>query len=123
MRGSRTKLKQGGKHYVQAYGILRKDTYKARGKQYELLTYRVKETGEYEVHISANGFVGDVFCLSHESNDAGIIVEAAKSDIGKNEDNKYDVFEMVKVKGDQQVIIDKIIDYSRACHNKHNRNP
>ena len=80
--------------------FIRKDMHQTKGKQYELLTYKVMETEEYRIYISADGFgVGDVFCVSQEVLDdykaykgedlINELVAFAKSDIDRNEDNKY----------------------------------
>ncbi len=81
--------------------FIRKDMHQARGKQYELLTYKAMETEEYRIYISADGFgIGDVFCVSHDVLEVykaykgedliNELITVAKSDIDRNEDNKYD---------------------------------
>lgn len=44
---------------------VRKENHRAHGTDYELLIFRVQETGEYRIYVAKGGFgVGDIFTAS-----------------------------------------------------------
>ncbi len=79
---------------------IRKEEHSVRDEVYELLLYRVKETGEVRIYVAKEGFgIGDIYSASQEIihdvkvlNDEDIIehlIRIAKSDIDRNLDDKY----------------------------------
>lgn len=80
--------------------LVKKVSHNARNNDYELLVYKVEETGEYRIYVAKGGFgVGDIFTASQEvvqdaKSTAGIdVVEAlistAIDDINRNEFGLY----------------------------------
>lgn len=83
-------------HMVQ----VRCETHQARNTNYDLLVYRIQETGEYRIYVAKGGFgVGDIFTASQEVvSDAKVtngqnvvdeLIAAAKGDINRNEFGLY----------------------------------
>lgn len=77
-----------------------KQAHRARDTEYEMLVYRVEETGEYRIFISKGGFgVGDVFVASQDvvtdSQQTGRddvvaeLIRIARDDIDRNEFGLY----------------------------------
>lgn len=75
---------------------VRKENHHAHGTDYELLIFRVQETGEYRIYVAKGGFgVGDIFTASQDVvGDAKLqdgtdvveeLIEIAKDDINRNE--------------------------------------
>ncbi|MCG5537374.1 hypothetical protein [Halorhodospira sp. 9622] len=79
---------------------VRKETYRARDTDYELMVFRVQETGEYRIYIAKGGLrIGDIFTANQEVvgdaklQDGTDVVEQligiAKDDINRNEFDLY----------------------------------
>jgi hypothetical protein len=79
---------------------VRKENYHAHDTDYELLIFRVQETGEYQIYVAKGGFgVGDIFTASQDVvGDAKLqdgtdvveqLIEIAKDDINRNEFGLY----------------------------------
>ncbi len=80
--------------------LVKKVSHKARNTDYELLVYRVEETGEYRIYVAKGGFgIGDIFTASQDvvrdaKNTAGIdvvegLISTAINDINGNEFGLY----------------------------------
>jgi hypothetical protein len=78
---------------------VRKETHRARNTDYELMVFRVQETGEYRIYVAKGDFgVGDIFTASQEvvgdaklqnGTDVVQLIEIAKDDINRNEFDLY----------------------------------
>jgi hypothetical protein len=79
---------------------VRKETHRARNTDYELMVFRVQETGEYRIYVAKGDFgVGDIFTASQEvvgdaklQNGTDVVeqlIEIAKDDINRNEFDLY----------------------------------
>ena len=75
--------------------FIRKETHKARGKDYELFVYQVRETGEYRVYVAEGGLgLGDIYVVARDvADDAkrekGVdlvmeLLQIARDDIDRN---------------------------------------
>ena len=48
--------------------LVRKEHHTAHGDDYELLVYRVQESGECQIYVAKGGFgIGDIFTASQEA--------------------------------------------------------
>lgn len=79
---------------------IRSEIFSANGSEYELLLFRVEETGDYRLFVSKGGFgVGPSFTAKDEVvNDArmqsaldiaDVLMSQAKDDIARNEFSEY----------------------------------
>lgn len=79
---------------------VKKLSHTARNTDYELLVYRVQETGEYRIYVAKGGFgVGDIFSASQDDvldakSSAGMdivesLIATAIDDVNRNEFGLY----------------------------------
>jgi hypothetical protein len=79
---------------------VKREMHKTRDTNYEVLVYRIQETGEHRIYVAKGGFgVGDLFTASQEVvSDAKVtngqnvvdeLIAAAKDDISRNEFGLY----------------------------------
>jgi hypothetical protein len=79
---------------------VKKVSHNTRSTDYELLVYKVEESGEYRIYVAKGGFgVGDIFTASQEvvldaKSTAGIdiveeLISTAIDDINRNEFGLY----------------------------------
>ena len=79
---------------------IRTEAHHARNATFELLVYKVEETGEYRIYVAKGSFgVGDIFTATQEVvRDATVtagpdivaaLISIAKDDIDRNEFEQY----------------------------------
>lgn len=73
-----------------------KTSYSAHGYDWEIQMFKVKEDGSYKIFISTHdGAKGDALFIAEDTTikntetNTNTLIEIAKNDIDKNEDNKY----------------------------------